>query len=783
VIVDFSNKELVFDTEANNLLDKVTKMWCIYIIDLTDKKGYLFHDFPEYDGAIVTDDGVEYVIPVRTGTLAEGARSLFSGKRIIAHNIMGYDLILMNMFFPKFNIEKAYPKCHDTLIQSKVQKFDRRAVKGYKGIHGLDPWGGRLGHNKPKVVDWSTIDPFKLHRCIVDVNINVETFEALEKERLGLLKKGIDFSEGAEIDKLYKLNTTYQEIHGAAFASDKAKACVKELDSFILKLTDELEPNLPPTVKIVSQKCTWNETAETLGWDLNTFKAYSKHPEVKGYKYKDGTVSTPCEYFSNRVKYELRERLGVVKSYPLKTAAKPTTKLTVANGNYGKHIAEFFDIEPESFKTTRLVAGPFSKVGFTPSKMSQHEVVKNFLLKYCGWVPTEYNYKKDKDGRLERDDNYKLIETSPKLTEDSFKSIKGGIGVKIAEYNTYSHRRRFLENEKDDEKGLLNLMKPDGRIPCGVNVFGTATGRSSQFGWVNAPGGKALYGDKIRSLIVAPKGRILVASDMKSAQLSIAGYYARNKAYLDAVLEGQEFKLDEHGQEILHPKTGNPWYIGESGHCVNARAFGVITDEDWHEARENQDPALIKKLGNLRSLSKGGSFATIFGATGKKVATTLGIPEKQGDAARNKFLADVGLDEPIAILSRMAKDLRVGSGSYIELPFGYWAWCKSPHKFFNYLDQGTEAACQKVAVNHFESESKRLGLDCFKILDIHDEFMVESDIGCQQEVGALMCESYKYASDRCLEWHQEQSKYFINLEFPFNLDGGYKVGENYYDVH
>lgn len=783
MIIDLSKSDVVFDSEADNLLDKVTKMWCIFIIDITNNEEYLFHDYPEYDNAVVIDEGKEYIIPVRTGSLAEGARSLYSSRKMIAHNVMGYDLILMNMFYPKFKIEKAFPKCFDTLIQSKVQKFDRRAVKGYKGIHGLDPWGGRLGHNKPKVVDWSTIDAFKLHRCMVDVKINVETYEYLEKEKDKLLKLGIDFTEGMIIDHAYSFNTSIQELNGAAFDSVKAKDCVKELDGFIEKLTDELEPLLPPTVKIVSQKCTWKDTADALGWDLDTFKGYSRHPEVRGYQYKDGTSSEPAKYFSNRIKYDLRERLGVVKEYPIKPAAKPTTKLTVATGNYGKNIAEYFDVDPKSSKGERMIDGPFSKVGFQISKMSQHEVVKNYLLKYCGWVPTEYNFKKDKDGRLERDDNYKLIETSPKLTEDSFSSIKGGIGTKIAEYNTYSHRRRFLENEKDDEKGLLNLMRPNSRIPCGVNVFGTATGRSSQFGWVNAPGGKALYGSKVRSLIVAPKNRILVASDMKSAQLSIAGYYARNKDYLDAVLEGEEFKVDSSGKEILHPDTGKPWYIGESGHCVNARAFGVVSEEDWKRAVETQDQELIKQLGLLRSLSKGGSFATIFGATGKKVATTLGIPEKQGDAARNKFLSDIGLDEPIAILSRMAKELKSGSGSYIELPFGYWAWCKSPHKFFNYLDQGTEAACQKVAVNYFESESKRLGLDCFKILDIHDEFMVESDIGCQQEVGALMCESYKYASDRCFEWHQEHSRYFINLEFPFNLDGGFKVGDNYYDVH
>jgi hypothetical protein len=755
MIVDFKNSIVVFDTEADNLLLKVKNMWCIYIIDVETRKGYLFHDYPEFDNEVVTDEGKEYTIPVRTGTLKEGAISLYKAKKMIAHNILGYDLFLLNMFFPQFKVDKALPKCWDTLIQSKVQQYDRRPVKGYKGIHGLEVWGGRLGHKKPKVTDWSFIDAFKLHRCIVDVGINLEVYLKLEKDKeLAWIHKKVDFTEGLVHDHTYRFNATYQELRGSAFDSEAARDCVVELDKFIEDLNDELEPLLPPTIKIVSQKCTWEVVGKALGW--------TKWPQTKK---------------------EFRGRLGVVKEYDLKPAAKPTTKLTVATGNYAAKLAEYFDIDPKSAKTTRVVDGAFSKVAFIPSKMTQVEVVKDYLLKFCEWVPTEYNYKKGPTGTFERDDNYNLIKTSPKLTEDSYASIKGGIGKSIAEYNSYNHRRRFLENSKDDEKGLLNLVREDGRIPCGINVFGTATGRSSQYGWVNAPGPGALYGKQIRKLIVAPEGRILVGADMKSAQLSIAGYYARNKEYLDAVLDGQEFKLDDSGNEVMHPTTGKPWYVGESGHCVNARAFGLVTDEQWKRAVETQDQEVIEWIGTQRKLSKGGSFATIFGASGKKVATTLGIPEKKGDAAREKFLGDIGLDEPIEILAQMTKEKVHGAGAFIELPFGYWAWCKSPHKYFNYLDQGTEAACQKVAVNYFEQEYRARGLDCYKILDVHDEFMVESDLGCKHEVGALMCESYKFASDECFEWHKKHSRYFKNLEFPFNLDGGYKLGKNYYEVH
>lgn len=723
-------------------------MWCIYMIDTATHKGYLFHDYPEFDGAEVIDNGQKFIIPKRDGSLKEGARVLYRTKKMIAHNILGYDLFVLNKFFPQFKLDKALPKCWDTLVQSKCQRFDREPRKGFKGIHGLDVWGARLGYRKPPVLDWSTIDAFKLHRCIEDVKINLATYQYLEKEREKALdSRGIDFMEGLINDHAYRFNATLQELRGAPFDVPYARGCVDQLDGFIEDLRQELEPKLPPTLKIKSQKCTWEEVGKALKW--------KKWPTTQ---------------------YEYRERNGVAKEYQIKPTAKPTTKLVVATGNYGKAVAEWFDIDPKRAKTDKPVAGPYCKIEYSPSKMSQHEVVKDYLLKECGWKPTEYNYKKEKDGSYARDARGRLIETSPKLTEDSYDSIKGSIGESIAKYNTYSHRRRFLENDKDDEKGLLNMVRDNGRIPCGLNVFGTATGRSSQYVWVNAPSVGTLFGEEVRTTIRAPKGRVLIGADMKSAQLSIAAYYAKNYDYYMAVADGQE--------EIDDPDNiGKKIYLGESGHCVNARAFGLVSDEEWKRAIETQDKELLHHISLQRKLSKGGSFATIFGATGKKVATTLGIPEQQGVEAREKFLAEIGLDDPIERLDRMTKKYKYGQGGYIELPFGYWVWCKSKHKQFNYLDQGTEAACQKVAVNYFEKHVKTRGLDAFKILDVHDEFLVESNPACQQEVGALMCESYKYASDKCFEWHKEHSQWFSDLEFPFNLDGGFKVGETYCDVH
>lgn len=820
------NSLFASDIESNGLLDSVTKVWCIVSQDINSGEFYVFHDYPEFDNQVVEDpeDGKHYTIPKRKGTLIDGARfwykiGLNKGK-IVCHNSLSYDKPLLEMFYPKCVI--PVESWHDTLIQSKVQWFDRPCPKGARGTHGLQAYGIRLGVEKPEINDWTTMDVMKLHRCIEDVKIQALTYKYLEKERLLIKEKlGIDFSEALDNEVNYRINATRQERNGAKVNVPFMNECIAELDEIIEDLRSEIEPQLPKQVKSKSVKVTKSELGDLLGLKLKDT-----------HSIKDGAAIVDKPYYkptTNIFKKEIRKGYsGSYKDrYETATFAKLKDCRDFIKNNYPettlkdwqiekiedefnvltKNVADYFDIA----STSDLVVGPFTKVEFHDSSLTQGEVVKSFLISQ-GWKNApEWTLKKDKEGQFVRaqkdtevrwpdsplygDENNQIVRlvkkgqplvVAPKLTEECYEELPEGLGKKIADYNTYQHRRRFLLNDKDDEKGLLNLVRPDGRITCGINNSATSTLRSSHSTWVNAPGAGALYGEEIRSCIIAPEGRVLVGADMKSAQLSIAAYYANNYNYYLAVADGKEIKTDEFGNELIHPISGKPWYLGESGHCVNARAFTLVSEEEWKRAVETQDQELIHHISLLRKKSKGGSFATIFGASGKKVAQTLGIPEAVGEAKKQAFLSNIGLDEVINILQMMVNKNTRCDGGYIELPFGYYAWCKAPHKIFNYLDQGTEAACQKWAVNYFEEKATRLGLDYKKILDYHDEFAVESHEGCAEEVGKIMVEAYHEASVACWEWHKKHSKWFTGDSLPnfmFDLAAGFKVGKSYWDIH
>lgn len=164
----------------------------------------------------------------------------------------------------------------------------------------------------------------------------------------------------------------------------------------------------------------------------------------------------------------------------------------------------------------------------------------------------------------------------------------------------------------------------------------------------------------------------------------------------------------------------------------------------------------------------------------------LGIDEREGNQRKNMFLEKIGLDRPMAILEKMCEKNKRGRGGYIELPFGYYAYCSAPHARFNYLDQGTESACQKWAELYFDRESKRLDLPANRILSYHDEYTVECDEDVVEDVKRLMYKSYEEASIAMWEWHKKNSKWFVGNDLPsFNiqLQSGSSVGNNYYEIH
>jgi len=798
---------LNFDIESNGLLHEVDKVYCICGQDYETKQMFLFHDYPEYDGKKVYDEHDEeyYWIMPRTGTLEEGYDFLErvgnNKGKLICHNVFGYDLFLINKFKPKWKVPMSC--LHDTLLQSQCQWFDRPVPKGCKGSHGLKAFGSRLGINKPEIEDWSFMDAYKLHRVIEDVKIQTRTYNYLEHERSELEKKikGSDFSKILKKEHRYRFYSTMQELNGCDVDIQHMEECLKELDGILVELEEELEPQLFMTLKVRANRIGLYDLQKLLGFKnprrgkriyketpegivVEEEKNYYK-PTTDIYKIVKTNSYTPVHKKTGEVHEVSFEKIAQARDYVKKLGFKTSDfkypKEVKESKQLNFHTCNHFDLRPED---TDKVVGAFTRIQYSKSKMSQHSIVKMFLIS-LGWKPFEWNFKKDaKTNKLVRSDKafkyywpvkgngknqvvYHVrkggnLPTTPKLTEESFDTLPEGIGKKVAEYNTYSHRRKYIQNPdpKNSDKGLMPNIRSDGRIAGGIITFGTSTGRGAQRGIVNLPSPNALYGGNMRKIIVAPKGYDLVGCDMAGAQLRLAADFTNNEEYAKALVSGEETEEREDGTEI---------YLGTDAHTINCIGFGLATEEDRDLAVNTQLKKHIQFMSDARKRGKNGTYATIFGCSGNKLGLMLGVPEHQGQERKEAFLAKLKLDILIEELTEIYLRNKYRGGGYIPTLGGYYVYCKSLHKVLNYKIQGAEAIIQRYAVIKACDTIKRQKMKSELILNIHDEYLFRSPCEESREMAALSESAYKWAAKELGLW----------IEF----GGTAKIGKTYYDVH
>ena len=168
---------IVFDAEADGLLDTVQNVHCISIKNIDT-------GFTQslYDSTLNKDN----IIPL-----------FQNATKVIGHNIINYDIQLFKKVFD-IDLVKLLGKeaIEDTYLWSKVLYPDRPMPKGCPtsiknpvtnrlkriGPHGLESWGYRVGEKKIEIHDWRLFDEEMLKRCEVDVNINERVYYMLLKE-------------------------------------------------------------------------------------------------------------------------------------------------------------------------------------------------------------------------------------------------------------------------------------------------------------------------------------------------------------------------------------------------------------------------------------------------------------------------------------------------------------------------------------------------------------------------------------------------------------------------
>jgi DNA polymerase-1 len=160
-------KTAIFDIETDGLLDTVTTVHCGVILDVATGQ----------------------VEAYRPDDIQEMLADLATFDTIVGHNIIGYDLrVLQKLFGFSYTGEVFDTMIATRLVWSGVKDDDFKAYQAGKmqskliGRHSLEAWGFRLGIHKGdfgKTTAWDTFSEEMLDYCIQDTRVTNALYQKI----------------------------------------------------------------------------------------------------------------------------------------------------------------------------------------------------------------------------------------------------------------------------------------------------------------------------------------------------------------------------------------------------------------------------------------------------------------------------------------------------------------------------------------------------------------------------------------------------------------------------
>lgn len=398
-----------------------------------------------------------------------------------------------------------------------------------------------------------------------------------------------------------------------------------------------------------------------------------------------------------------------------------------ADGSYSKGVLDWLfrscsnSYEAIDYEYKRLIGGPFSRVLFEEVNLGSPEQLKDTLLS-LGWKPTEWNYKKDKEGRAVYEGKEK-VKTSPKLTEDSYDTLTSGIGPSIAKYLKASHRLSLV-------RGIYESVdRQTGLVHANMNTLATPTARMRhKKPIVNIPKAdpSVFYGKEMRSLFVARTGRVMVGWDASGLEARVFGHFLNDEALIHELINGDFHTL----------------------------LWDVVTEE----------------FVSSRSIMKNVEYAYLYGAQDPKLGQTAdrrpnGMSAKQVGAEIRKRI-ETKIPAIGDLVTKVKSQAKKGWLPGID---GRKIFVRSEHSALNSLFQSTGSIAVKTAVCILDDKVKENRWDVLPWVVYHDEVQADSHPDCAELYGEAAVQSVRQAGEV--------------LKLNIALDAEYKVGLNWASTH
>lgn len=203
---------IVFDIEADGLLDEATKIHCLSFKDLSKPSGVV----TMYDYSLMKD-------------------FLLQQSILIGHNIVMYDVPLLE----KILGIKIKAKLYDTLAMSWVVNTERPK-------HGLESFGIDFNLQKPVVEDWHNLDREVYgKRCEIDVRINTQLWHNLIQKYMMIYKDKENLDRFLQYLTFKMRCAANAEQTGWRFDRELADSCVAELERQKAEKIAELASVMP----------------------------------------------------------------------------------------------------------------------------------------------------------------------------------------------------------------------------------------------------------------------------------------------------------------------------------------------------------------------------------------------------------------------------------------------------------------------------------------------------------------------------------------------------------
>lgn len=696
------------DVEADGFTFEATKLWVLNIEDLDSDRKLQLHPFKD------TEAKSKFL-----GWLGQ-----YEKPNIAFHNGLGYDIFIL-----KFLLGLDFNVGPDSIEGKEVNFVDTFYLSMYlnpdRERHGIEYFGdkfnmpkldfrqnlinvGALAEDAPDGEEFKNYHPLMDSYCERDAYIGKLTFIDLVREWKEVYKSW----DAATWPQHFKAGQkafylmSCQELTGWKFDVQAAEKLQVRIQGMMEEIRAIVEPQLPPRSLKKTEEANFRMPA-------------------KPFK-KDGSYSSHWERF-------------VVKHQ---------------GKSLDNALWEFYG------KTYSIEGGKILDVTL-PMEMANQDQMKDWFLS-IGWKPTLFNFKRDANGKPERDPKTrKLILTTPKLQEQgklcpNLEEMEGELVKNVVKWLSLRNRLSVLTGWLENPR-----LKYDGRIGSGRTGI-AATHRQKHKVVVNVPKAdpKVLLGYEFRKLWIAEEGYLIAAGDAAALEGRVQGHYT--------------FKHDNGttAEELLKGDV----------HSKNCMAFyGSIYEEVASLYNSPEFDKENPKWKPYRNKSKNGYYCIMYGGGGPKVASTLGIPESKGQAALEAFWeANPGT-------AKLKDNLEAyweknGQKKYLPAIDGRILLTRKKSALLNTIFQSCGGIAMDYACCFLDSwlgglhwdELRRpyytyKGFIVKRIGYFHDEVEFECQESIAEEVARLIEKAISKAGE------------FLKIKVP--LEGEGKVGKNWKEVH